>query len=39
LLKLGNKKAGVMLIDLTGENRQQFSLVGTPQTKEERQRR
>ncbi len=36
--KYGYKKAGVMLIDLTDENRQQLSLMDTPQTEEERQR-
>lgn len=36
--KYGYKKAGVMLIDLTDENRQQLSLMDTPQTEGERQR-
>ncbi|MCW4148549.1 Y-family DNA polymerase [Halomonas sp. 18H] len=36
--KYGYKKAGVMMLDLTDENRQQLSLMDTPQTEEERQR-
>jgi DNA polymerase V len=36
--KYAYKKAGVMLIDLTDQNRQQLSLMDTPQSEEERQR-
>ncbi|MEC4767917.1 Y-family DNA polymerase [Halomonas sp. CUBES01] len=36
--KYGYKKAGVMMLDLTDTNRQQLSLMDTPQTEEERQR-
>jgi len=36
--KYGYKKAGVMMLDLTDVNRQQLSLMDTPQTEEERQR-
>lgn len=32
------KKAGVMMLDLTDQHRQQLSLMDTPQTEEERQR-
>nr|WP_286086870.1 DUF4113 domain-containing protein [Halomonas sp. S3-1-1] len=32
------KKAGVMMLDLTDQHRQQLSLMETPQTEEERQR-
>ncbi|WP_219863141.1 Y-family DNA polymerase [Vreelandella piezotolerans] len=36
--KYAYKKAGVMMLDLTDQHRQQLSLMDTPQTEEERQR-
>ncbi|WP_447894250.1 Y-family DNA polymerase [Vreelandella sp. GE22] len=36
--KYGYKKAGVMMLDLTDQHRQQLSLMDTPQTEEDRQR-